>query len=326
MNFMAKERAKADEEESSNALVIGSGNNSVMSSSEANGPMDDQLEQSENPWTEVEDPSSGATYYHNLVTGESTWDRPESMDLVAPSPEKSASPQKSEQTPNEQQQKEEDDDEEVELLDGEADEWPIVDQLVGSIGGEYASRIGISTGDYAALTGVKLDFSKLEDGGALTHSADDTQEVTIEEVYEELDKLMLTSFHHINKTFRDIDINQDGTLQPNEFRAALKLHGMVMKDEAFQMLWSDFDVDGDGSITYVEFVRRYIDKPDKELAPFHAWSIYPWKMVDAGNFVYYENEITGRTQREMPKPAFEKKVRMRKGDTNQQQQQQKQHF
>ncbi|GMH56135.1 hypothetical protein TL16_g02065 [Triparma laevis f. inornata] len=319
MNFMAKElekdselRANSVDDESSNALVIGS-----MSSSEPNGPMDDQIEASDNPWAEVEDPSSGSTYYHNLVTGESTWDRPQEMDLAPPSPEKSASPHKSEQAPTknsqqiqkqQQEEEENDDDEEVELLDGEADEWPIVDQLVGSIGGDYAGKIGMKVTDYAALTGVKLDFSQLEDGGALTHTVEGTHEHTIEEVYLELDKLMLTNFHHINKTFRDIDINQDGTLQPNEFRAALKLHGMTMKDEAFELLWSDFDEDGDGSITYVEFVQRYIDKPDKELAPFHAWSIYPWRMVDAGNFVYYENEITGRTQREMPKPAFEKKI------------------
>lgn len=171
----------------------------------------------------------------------------------------------------------------------------------------------MTTEDYAQLAGVKLSFESEEasafaaapvnNDGALLKG-----KVPLEKVYEELDKLMLNSFQIINKTFRDIDVNQDGTLQPSEFRECLRIHGMQLSDQNFDTLWREFDVDGDGSITYKEFVRKYITKKDQEVPNFHAWSIYPWKMVDAGTFIYYQNELTGRTQREMPKPAFEKKI------------------
>jgi hypothetical protein len=194
-------------------------------------------------------------------------------------------------------------------LDGnEADEWPVVDELVGTVGGDYAKRIGMSTDDYAQLTGVKLDFEKVDNLGLFASAAKGLEEVTLEVVYAELDKIMSSSFHEINKTFREIDDNGDGTLQPEEFRKALLSHGMKLTDEKFKTLWKEFDVDGDGSITYKEFVNKYVSKKDREVPNFHAWSIYPWKMVDAGTFIYYQNEITGRTQREMPKPAFEKKI------------------
>lgn len=179
---------------------------------------------------------------------------------------------------------------------------------MGTIGSEYAQRIGMKPDDYAQLTGIKLDFEKVDDLGLFASQASGMEEVTLEVVYHELDKIMASSFHEINKTFRDIDDNGDGTLQPEEFRKALLIHGMKVSDEKFDILWKQFDADGDGSITYKEFVRKYIDKEDKEVPNFHAWSIYPWKMVDAGTFIYYQNEVTGRTQREIPQPAFEKKI------------------
>lgn len=192
----------------------------------------------------------------------------------------------------------------------------------------------MTTDDYAQLTGVKLDFEKVDDLGLFAATSSGMEEVTLDVVYAEvrngngrddkkyghnkllftslhssqLDKIMSGSFHEINKTFREIDDNGDGTLQPEEFRKALSTHGMKLNDNKFDILWKEFDVDGDGSITYKEFVRRYVDRKDKEVPNFHAWSIYPWKMVDAGTFIYYQNTITGRTQREMPKPAFEKKI------------------
>ena len=37
--------------------------------------------------------------------------------------------------------------------------------------------------------------------------------------------------------------------------------------------------DGDGNITYKEFVHKYINKPDEVVADFYAWSIFPWREV-----------------------------------------------
>ena len=144
------------------------------------------MKESENTWQEVDD-GVGNVYYYNLISGESTWDRPEELDDKNESPNAPHTPQ---QTPQQEQQQEQplaeedEDEEEIEMLDGEADEWPVVDQMVGTIGSEYASRLGMNSKDYSALTGVKLDFTPLEDAGDLMLVKDNTHQVSVEEVRE----------------------------------------------------------------------------------------------------------------------------------------------
>ena len=82
MDAFEKEREKEFEDvDAPNALVIGGGSQlSSVASSEPNGPMDDQVKETENTWQEVDD-GVGNVYYYNLVSGESTWDRPEELDV-----------------------------------------------------------------------------------------------------------------------------------------------------------------------------------------------------------------------------------------------------
>jgi len=108
---------------------------------------------------------------------------------------------------------------------------------------------------YSKITGVKCGRPE-RDLLALERVMDETTKVNKEQVYKELDELMSTSFQVINKTFRDMDKNRDGTLQPEELRMALKAHGMTMTDENFEDLWSDFDEVSERSLAFFSKTRK----------------------------------------------------------------------
>ena len=54
--------------------------------------------------------------------------------------------------------------------------------------------------------------------------------------------------------FKEADANGDGTLQPEEFDAALRGLEMGLSDIVIEMMRSAADEDGDGLITYSEFM------------------------------------------------------------------------
>jgi hypothetical protein len=92
LSVMAKERERLeteaeggeqdDNKNGDNALVIAGGSNLIASSS---SPLkDDKLSPSDvnNPWTEVDD-GTGNVYYHNITTGECTWEKPQGFGEAA---------------------------------------------------------------------------------------------------------------------------------------------------------------------------------------------------------------------------------------------------
>jgi len=143
----------------------------------------------------------------------------------------------------------------LEFADFEQEDWPITDEIVGTLGHVYAQRVGMTDEAYSKITGVKCGVKLVQKVGFETIMSE-TAVVEKAQVYKALDELMITDFQRINRTFREMDDNGDGTLQPEEFRNALKVHGMKMSDKNFNDLWSDFDNDGDGNITYKEVSER----------------------------------------------------------------------
>lgn len=52
-----------------------------------------------------------------------------------------------------------------------------------------------------------------------------------------------------------MDLNQNGYIEPQEFRLGFKRCGIALSDEDFKAVLAGFDQDGNGRIDYQEFVR-----------------------------------------------------------------------
>ena len=57
------------------------------------------------------------------------------------------------------------------------------------------------------------------------------------------------------KVFKDCDTNGNGSLEPNEVRAALHALGCPMSDEDFDAMFQTLDKDNDGSLSFNEFKK-----------------------------------------------------------------------
>lgn len=62
-------------------------------------------------------------------------------------------------------------------------------------------------------------------------------------------------FANLKNAFRDMDLNQNGYIEPQEFRLGFKRCGIALSDEDFKAVLAGFDQDGNGRIDYQEFVR-----------------------------------------------------------------------
>lgn len=54
--------------------------------------------------------------------------------------------------------------------------------------------------------------------------------------------------------FREIDVNNNNTLDPEEFERALNKIGLFPTKVQMQVLFKYYDVNGDGVVTYDEFL------------------------------------------------------------------------
>ena len=59
----------------------------------------------------------------------------------------------------------------------------------------------------------------------------------------------------LRKAFMDMNMEKSGSIKPNELRFYLKHWGIMISDAEFAKLFAQFDADGDGYISYKDFVK-----------------------------------------------------------------------
>jgi Ca2+-binding EF-hand superfamily protein len=57
----------------------------------------------------------------------------------------------------------------------------------------------------------------------------------------------------MRKAFMDLNHEKTGTISKQELKFFLKYWGLEMSDEEFVKIFSRFDLDGDGKISYKDF-------------------------------------------------------------------------
>ena len=57
-------------------------------------------------------------------------------------------------------------------------------------------------------------------------------------------------------TFRQFDVDQNGSLDQEEFRTGLTKLGVDMDDSQFGKFWGKVDPDGDGEVEYALFAKQ----------------------------------------------------------------------
>ena len=78
-------------------------------------------------------------------------------------------------------------------------------------------------------------------------------------IAEELKTCMTRELGRVVDLFRDLDLNEDGTVSKREFRKALPLLGFSLPTASrrdIDLLFEEFDANGDGQIKYDELRGR----------------------------------------------------------------------
>ena len=61
-------------------------------------------------------------------------------------------------------------------------------------------------------------------------------------------------FSNMRKAFHYFDVDNSGTVDAKEIRRAMHMFGVELTDEKLELLMSECDTDGDGQVSYNEFV------------------------------------------------------------------------
>ena len=67
---------------------------------------------------------------------------------------------------------------------------------------------------------------------------------------------MIADWKGLRRSFKKVDVNGDGFLHVADFKSALSKFHFPLDDEDFYHILSAFDVNLDGRISYVEFMKR----------------------------------------------------------------------
>ena len=67
---------------------------------------------------------------------------------------------------------------------------------------------------------------------------------------------MISDWKSLRRTFKKLDASGDGFLSVTEFRAALQRLDFPLNEEDFYHIFSAYDTNMDGCISYVEFMHR----------------------------------------------------------------------
>ena len=89
------------------------------------------------------------------------------------------------------------------------------------------------------------------------------QAVSVDEVQQILASQIFPQFVTLGQAFNALDLNRDGCVTHDEFSAAMAALGISMPAEAVTQLMRKYDFDGDGKVTYQEFMRSLAVPPPK---------------------------------------------------------------
>lgn len=66
----------------------------------------------------------------------------------------------------------------------------------------------------------------------------------------------------LKKAFKYFDLNDNGTVEPDEFAKAIEKIGIQIPTQRdLDTLFNLYDVDGSGALSYIEFSAALFDKP-----------------------------------------------------------------
>ena len=68
----------------------------------------------------------------------------------------------------------------------------------------------------------------------------------------------------MNKAFSDLDLDKSGFITMNEFESMLQHHGLPVTQADLQSLMERYDKNGDGRVSYGEFVQEVTPQSPKK--------------------------------------------------------------
>ena len=92
-------------------------------------------------------------------------------------------------------------------------------------------------------------------------TAADSLEVLLDKVRKQLFDRGLVSCGNLQRACKRADDNRNGKLDKREFEDCLRTCGVFLTSQEVGLLFRRFDITGDGSITYDEFLKAIKVRP-----------------------------------------------------------------
>ena len=77
------------------------------------------------------------------------------------------------------------------------------------------------------------------------------------DVQKKLMKVLEEKFTHIRDAFHAFDVDNSGSVTPEELRKALAKYNFVLSDEGFAQIMDGVDLSHDGKVSFAEFNKKY---------------------------------------------------------------------
>lgn len=78
-----------------------------------------------------------------------------------------------------------------------------------------------------------------------------------DDVEKKLIKVIEEKFTKIRDAFHAFDVDNSGSITPNELREALSKYNFVLSDEGFARVMNGIDLSHDGKVSFSEFNKKY---------------------------------------------------------------------
>ena len=121
-------------------------------------------------------------------------------------------------------------------------------------------------------------------------------------------KITHEELEHIKETFKEMDVDKNGTLDAQEFKAALLKNGEHVTDEDVKVIIASIDKNGDGVIQLSEFIdfMSSDDVPEEDMAKsvFSSFDTDGNGVIDFEEYYQAINSVSSIT-REKAKESFD---------------------